>query len=228
MRHWIFACAFAFCAPPVLSDTRPVVVELFTSQGCSSCPPADAVLHDLAKDPQVIALALHVDYWDYIGWVDEFADPAFTKRQKSYAMTHGEKTVYTPQMRINGLDHVVGSRRNDVTALVSQQKSLAMGATVQAERSAHTITLSLTPGNASGPFIVHVVHYRPLSTVDIKRGENAGRRLSYANVVTDWRSVAEWDGIQPKSFNVTAPAGPTAVLVQKAGYGEIVTATHVR
>ena len=87
----------------VSAQERPVVVELFTSQGCSSCPPVDAYLHELAKQPNVIAIALHVDYWDYIGWEDSFADPAFTKRQRKYAHVQNERVIYTPQLMINGI-----------------------------------------------------------------------------------------------------------------------------
>ena len=102
MRRLFAAVATSLAlSTPAVAD-GPVVVELYTSQGCSSCPPADAMLHDLAARPDVIALALHVDYWDYIGWVDEFADPAYTRRQKQYAQVAGNPSVYTPQMVIGG------------------------------------------------------------------------------------------------------------------------------
>ena len=109
------------------AESRPVVVELFTSQGCSSCPPADAFLHELSQRDDVIALALHVDYWDYIGWKDIFAQPAFTKRQKAYAKAGGRRSVYTPQMIIGGQDHVVGTHEENASALIQQHAAAERG-----------------------------------------------------------------------------------------------------
>ena len=120
----VFA-AFAAISVPATAQS-PVVVELFTSQGCSSCPPADKLMHELAKRDDVIALALHVDYWDYIGWKDVFAQPEFTARQRAYARLGNRKMIYTPQMVINGRDHVVGSNPKDTNALISSHKKLPM------------------------------------------------------------------------------------------------------
>lgn len=104
----LWAAASVVTAPAASADEKTVVVELFTSQGCSSCPPADALLAELDKSADVIALALHVDYWDYIGWKDSFADPENTERQRGYARAAKARSIFTPQMVIGGVDHVIG------------------------------------------------------------------------------------------------------------------------
>jgi hypothetical protein len=125
------ACLIILSAPSLAQD-RPVLVELFTSQGCSSCPPADALLHKLARRDDVVALALHVDYWDYIGWKDTFAKAAHSARQRAYAREAGRRMVYTPQMIINGADHVVIGRPistapDPVRAVAAIQEEIAGG-----------------------------------------------------------------------------------------------------
>ena len=109
---------------------QPVVIELYTSQGCSSCPPADELVTELSRQPGVLPLALHVDYWDYIGWADQFADPDYTKRQKAYARATGQITIYTPQMVIDGRLEAVGSRRDDVEAAIGEAATIPAGATI--------------------------------------------------------------------------------------------------
>ena len=108
VKSFLVLLLLGFFPQKSLAEDAPVVVELFTSQGCSSCPPADELLREMSKRPDVIALAFHVDYWDYIGWKDEFAHPGFTKRQKAYAKAAGERMVYTPQMIVHGVVRVVG------------------------------------------------------------------------------------------------------------------------
>ncbi|MEO0358312.1 MAG: DUF1223 domain-containing protein, partial [Pseudomonadota bacterium] len=204
MRRWIISLALAgLAATSAGADDRPVVVELFTSQGCSSCPPADELMHGLAKDANVIALALHVDYWDYIGWKDSFASPAFTERQRNYARVQSERMVYTPQMMVNGVAHVVGNRANDVQQLINTHRNSDRQVQTRATVADGTATISVETTAIQGPFIIHLVSYAPRSEVDIRRGENAGRTISYANVVTDWRSVAEWSGTSNRSYSVS-------------------------
>ena len=121
MRVLIWMVVLVFAATSVSSQDRPVVVvELFTSQGCSSCPPADALLERLSGRNDVIALSLHVDYWDYIGWKDKFASLAHTKRQQAYARAGGRRSVYTPQMIVNGLDDVAGTAPMDVVDMIDR------------------------------------------------------------------------------------------------------------
>ena len=125
----------------VAAAGEAVVVELFTSQGCSSCPPADRILGELAERDDVIALALHVDYWDYLGWKDEFASPQYTKRQRAYARAAGERTIYTPQMVIGGQDHVIGSRPMKVSQAIQKHIAKAQPVRVQLKRNGDTLTI---------------------------------------------------------------------------------------
>jgi len=209
----------------------PVVVELFTSQGCSSCPAADAFLHKLAKRDDVIALALHVDYWDYIGWKDSFATPEYTARQRAYAKHAQRRMIYTPQMVINGVDDVVGNRPMDVTDVIARHHAVAPAVALRVVRAGDGILIeaeALTPIDA--PLSVQVMRYRPASTVDIKRGENAGRRLDYANVVTHMERLGRWDAAEPLRLSVPVQGNePVVVLVQQAGgAGRIEAATVLK
>jgi hypothetical protein len=213
------------------AETRPVVVELFTSQGCSSCPPADAFLHELSQRDDVIALALHVDYWDYIGWKDVFAQPAFTKRQKAYAKAGGRRSVYTPQLIIGGQDHVVGTHEENASDLIQQQAVTDHGVTLRAEKdSAGMVTVHAeAQDGVSGPLIVYLVRYIPHKEVEITRGENAGKTIVYTNIVTDWSAIGEWDLAAPLMLQSSAQGDtPGVVLLQKNGIGAIMAAAHIR
>ena len=127
------------------ANEKTVVVELFTSQGCSSCPPADALLAELDKSADVIALALHVDYWDYIGWKDSFADPGNTERQRGYAHAAAATSIYTPQMVIGGLDHVIGYKPMDVANTVQKHRAAPDGADVTARFNGDSVVIRLAP-----------------------------------------------------------------------------------
>ncbi|WP_306115164.1 MULTISPECIES: thioredoxin family protein [unclassified Roseovarius] len=225
----LLAAAFLLASPAQADDT-PVVVELFTSQGCSSCPPADAFLHKLADREDVIALAMHVDYWDYIGWKDIFASAENTKRQRAYARAGGRKMIYTPQMIINGREHVVGNRPRDVVDLINKHKSGAGDVDLDVARDGNTLRIDATAGNGQkNTLVVQLIRYKPKSTVDIKRGENAGRRLSYANVVTEFNVLREWDTRKPLSMTTKVEGdAPVVVLVQHKGVGPIAAVARVR
>lgn len=230
MRHFIAALAFLglFHTTQAAAQNGPVVIELYTSQGCSSCPPADAMLHDLAKRDDVIALALHVDYWDYIGWVDIFAKPEFTARQHAYARAANSATVYTPQMVIGGVDHVVGSRSMQVMDLIQAHNRKGNPIAVTVARNGDGVQIDAQPGGA-GDYVVQLVRYKPEETVSIRRGENAGRNLSYANIVTSWDIISRWDGSAP--LNIVAPANgpePVAVIIQQGSNGPVVGAAQLR
>lgn len=217
-------------ASPARADDTPVVVELFTSQGCSSCPPADAFLHKLADREDVIALAMHVDYWDYIGWKDIFASPENTKRQRAYARAGGRKMIYTPQMIINGREHVVGNRPRDVVDLINKHKSGAGEVDLTLARNGNTLQITANAAAAvNGNLVVQLIRYTPKSTVAIKRGENAGRTLSYANVVTEMNMLGRWNPRKPLAMtaNVEGDA-PIVVLVQHEGVGPIAAVARVR
>lgn len=211
------------------SAGKPViVVELYTSQGCSSCPPADEFLHKLAKRADVVALSLHVDYWDYIGWKDVFADRKYTLRQHGYAQAGHRRSVYTPQMIIHGQDHVVGNHPKDVSEIIKRYQARAQNVAVRASRKGGQVIVSATGGQGAGPMLIQLVRYEPEASVDIRRGENAGKTISYANVVREWQVIGEWSGAKPLSLKARAGGKlPMAVIVQKKGFGPIMAAARV-
>ena len=226
----LIAALWTLWAVPVAAQSNPVVVELFTSQGCSSCPPADKMLHDLAARDDVIALALHVDYWDYIGWKDSFASPAYTERQKAYAVAAGRRSIYTPQMIINGMDAVMGANGMQVADYISAHSALPARVALVLSRGDGQLSINATlvDPQALETMIVQMVRYTPERTVTITRGENAGHTLSYANIVNAMDIVAEWDGRAP--LDMTTPIegdDPVAVLVQYADHGQIVAAARL-
>ena len=224
---WAGLASVAFA--DMTSDNQ-VVVELFTSQGCSSCPPADAILSDLAPSDDVIALALHVDYWDYLGWKDEFADPRNTRRQKSYARVAGARTVYTPQMVVGGKDHLVGVRPVELMDLIERHAANPAPVLLSLSRSGDKIDISATAaGRLPNGAVIQLVRYTPRASVDIRGGENGGRTITYANIVRSWEAVGEWDGSAPLSLSVPVRGGdPVVVILQEPGPGPILAAARLR
>jgi hypothetical protein len=225
--------AFALMVAALAGAARaeePVVVELFTSQGCSSCPPADALLARLTERPNIIPLALHVDYWDYIGWADSFANPAFTKRQKGYARANGTRTIYTPQMVVGGRSAVVGHKPMDLAEAIMEALELPESVRLDVTRHGDEIEVRVTAIRPlGGEALLQLVRYKPRETVAIDRGENAGRTFTYHNIVTDWQTMATWNGREPLSVRHPAPGdNPAVVLVQQAGYGPILAAARAR
>ncbi|TVP70492.1 MAG: DUF1223 domain-containing protein [Rhodobacteraceae bacterium] len=230
----VVLCAVFGLALPVQAQHSPVVVELFTSQGCAACPPADRILETLADREDVIALALHVDYWDYIGWTDSFGHAQFSERQKDYARARGRASVFTPQMIVGGLDEVKGSSQPQVMGAINHHLGRrAVGPHVE-------LTLSGAPGSemhieARAPdglefaTDVFLIRYKDAETVEIMAGENAGRSAVYRNIVTSWRSLGTWDGIGRFQHSI-ATDGPEAVVVifQEQGHGPIVAAARRR
>lgn len=209
-------------------ETAPVVVELFTSQGCSSCPPADEILAELADRDDVIALALHVDYWDYLGWKDEFADPAFTKRQKSYARAAGARTVYTPQMVIGGTEHIVGVRPMELMKEIERAQASPDPVHLVLARVGDDVSISIA-GASTEPAVVQLVRYLPSATVEIRGGENDGRDITYHNIVESWSAIGEWAGTGNVSITAPAPGDlPVVVIVQEPGPGAILAAARLR
>lgn len=227
----INALAALLLAPaPGMAGDHPVVVELFTAQGCPSCPPADVFLAELAARDDVIALSLHVDYWDYIGWEDTFARPENTARQRGYARAQGHKMVYTPQMIINGRDYVVGTHRTDVIELIDRHLAQAPdGITLDMARDGDTLRLTAraeTPRET--PLVVQLARITPEARVEIKRGENAGRMARYVNIVTGMARLAEWDTHAPLSVTFPAPQpGQGVVLIQEGEFGPVVAAMRI-
>jgi hypothetical protein len=182
------------------------VIELFTSQGCSSCPPADALFGELSKDPTVISLTLPVTYWDYLGWKDTLGQELFTKRQKFYAKARGDGQVYTPQAVINGVGHLVGSDRSEIEQGLRRS---ALPATVSLSEQDGALRIGLTATTAAlgdKPAGIWVLPIARTVVVPIGRGENEGRTVSYTNVVRAMVRVGDWDG---KETTVTAPLTAT-------------------
>lgn len=184
-------------ASPATAGDPKAVVELFTSQGCSSCPAADKLLGELAKDPSIIAISLPIDYWDYLGWKDTLADPRFSKRQKAYSLVRGDREVYTPQVIVNGTVHVLGSDRGSIeNAMASTRKTSG------------TMSLPVTMTIANGKLNVSVPAAKSESEsgeiwvcaisrsvqIAIGRGENRGREITYTNVVRNVLKVGDWNG----------------------------------
>jgi hypothetical protein len=223
----IFALALGGMAE---AETRPVVVELYTSQGCSSCPPADAFFARLAGDPEVIALALHVDYWDYIGWKDTFGNPLFTKRQKAYAKASGSRMIYTPQIIVGGEDRVEGNDPVAVAELIRRHADKGGPVRLTVSRMGDRVSIR---AEAQPPLDraarVQLVRYTPERTVEIARGENAGRQVTYHNIVTEWRVLGDWSGREPLEIEADAPgAEPVVVLIQRDGPAAILAAARVK
>ena len=216
----------ALIAPAAVPAPSPVVVELFTSQGCSACPPADAALARVAARPDVLALSLHVDYWDYLGWEDPFAQPAFTARQKAYARAAGLRTLYTPQVIVAGTESLTSPAEPDLEAVIAkaaaQAPVVAMTVSRGAQPGQYAIDLSAPKPLRQGT-VVQIVRYVPQARVEILRGENAGQVLDFANVVTAWHAVAEWDGKAPVRLNAKIEGeDPAVVIVQTALPGKTV------
>lgn len=229
MLRWIRGLALAACFAPMVAEAeeQPVVIELYTSQGCSACPPADELLGRLARMEGVLPLALHVDYWDYIGWKDRFAQPGFTKRQKRYARAAAQRTIYTPQMIVGGVDHVVGNRPVQVMELIDKHRDRADPVALTVLRDGDSLTIQApATGAFERPALVQVVEYTPAETVSIERGENAGHTFEYHNIVKTWRTVGEWTGEAPLNLTTTATP-PAAIILQRQGPGEIVAAARV-
>ena len=220
---------------PAAAEPRLVVVELFTAQGCSACPPADAYLGELAQRDDILALGFHVDYWDFIGWSDPYADPVFTRRQQTYAKRLHIPYVFTPQMVVDGILQGSGSNRGTVARYIA----------VAAETEKPWVDIDLThaadgrvrvrlpemsyPGEAE----VFLVRYDKQRQTSITRGENIGRDLKNYNVVRQFQPIATWRG---QALDLTIPLRHEgeeqqttyAVIMQEPTTGRIVGATYIR
>ncbi len=210
------------------AEPMPVVVELFTSQGCSSCPPADRLLGELARRPGVIALAYHVDYWDRLGWKDPFSLPTATERQKAYARAMALRTVYTPQMVVDGVADVVGSDRPAVLAALESKHD---GLPIHLSRANGRLVIEPDARASAVPGEITVVAYSEEAETKVGRGENAGRTLKEYSIVRAVYSLGRWDGVA-KAVALDLSSMPesatmAAVLVQDAGPGRMVGAATI-
>lgn len=234
MRHFIGTAWLALCltSTTALAESKPMVVlELFTSQGCSACPPADSLLHQMAEDnSDILALSFHVDYWDYIGWTDTFGDAANVDRQKTYARRFHERMIYTPQIVVQGLAGEVGHKAKKIEALVEKVRGAGAKAKIDLIRQGDMLTIAVAPTGAGvGESELHLVRFMPSATVKIGRGENSGRELSYTNVVRSWQVIDLWNGEAPATLTVPLTGDlPAAVLVQGRHQGDVFAAAAVR
>lgn len=222
---WLILSGQAFA-----QSENAVVVELYTSQGCSSCPPADALLGKLTGDSRVIPLALHVDYWDYLGWKDEFGSAKYTARQKKYAHHARDRMVYTPQVVVQGQSRMVGSHGSEVEAAIRKHFAQIKPVRLSINRKGATLIIQAEAVQPTkGAHWVQLVRYRPAEKVAIKRGENAGKTITYHNVVTSWQLLGKWNGSEPLLMEATAEGGdPIVVIIQADGPAEILAAARLR
>jgi hypothetical protein len=210
----------------------PVVVELYTSQGCAACPPADAMMQDLAAREDVIPLSLHVDYWNYLGWEDTFSQAVFTDRQYGYGRAAGSTVVYTPQLIVGGQDRVMGARAMELADRIAAHRAapdpVAVEVAPDGGASAFMIRARWIDAGPAPEMVIQVVAYSPHEVVEIARGENAGRVAEYFNVVRQWVVVGEWNGAAPFSARVERAADLLqVVIVQGAGHGAILGTARV-
>jgi hypothetical protein len=194
----------AFVAPAIigraLAGTSPVLVELFTSQGCSSCPAADKLMGEMARRDDLIVVSQNVDYWDYLGWKDTLAKPEFTKRQMEYAKSRGDGEVYTPQVVVNGQYHAVGSSKSGVEAAISKAKRGDIALKLDATKD--EISVQVPDGDGSWHGTLWIMGIKDRKDVAIERGENSGHTVSYHNVVRQLTPAGMYKG---KALSLVLP-----------------------
>jgi hypothetical protein len=221
IRIFLAAAVIVAAIEHARAETRPVVVELFTSQGCSSCPPADAFLAELALKPGVLALGFHVDYWDKLGWKDPLSATGSTERQHQYANWFGRREVYTPQMVVDGKHEFVGSDRHEIDPVIALPLATTAAVSFADDRK------SVTVGAGNGHGKVLLVRYVLARSNLVSAGENAGRMAKDVNGVTVLKPLGDWTGFA-LTFAVDPPAANegVAILVQ-ADDGNILGAGSV-
>jgi len=231
---FILAGIVAVSAAATQASAQPEkVVELFTSQGCSSCPPADHLAERLvSEEDDILTVVLPVDYWDYLGWKDTLASPAHSQRQRAYAARRGDRSVYTPQMVINGEEHVVGSRERDVRAALTRTEPFTASVDMKISDMVVQATVDGALPLGGKMATIYFLSIKEEALVDIGRGENAGRKIRYVNVVQQLQPMGMWSGGQetfrmPKSKLMLKGDARCAVLVQiedQEGPGPIIGA----
>jgi hypothetical protein len=208
-----------------LAAERPVVVELFTSQGCSSCPPANAFLNELSKQPSdVLALAFHVTYWDYLGWKDPFSLPVATDRQAQYGRRFGDGS-YTPEIVVDGAAGLVGSYRDEVNSAIAKARTQNVTA-AEVNLVARDGKASIDIGAGKGVARVMLVGFDREHVTAIGRGENRGRTMAEANIVRSFRPIGQWNGA-PVHLEERLPDGEQVAVILESADGHIVGASRV-
>ncbi|RDV04233.1 DUF1223 domain-containing protein [Undibacter mobilis] len=215
LNRLTFAAAFAAALAvvnPAAGGEPKAVVELFTSQGCSSCPPADRLLGNLAHDPAVIALSLPVDYWDYLGWQDTLALKGHGKRQRAYSIARGDGAVYTPQAVVNGVAHALGSDKAAIEDAVIKSRAGKQALTLAVKASIEDGKIVVNVPGMDGEPLIADVWLCPVTDkieVTIQRGENRGQSLNYYNVVRRWVKLGTWSG-KAETFTIPMADIPNA------------------
>ena len=232
-----FALALALLPGLASAGAQPtVVVELFTSQGCSSCPPADAYLGELAKRPDLLAVAFHVEYWNYIGWVDPFAKPWATRRQHDYMSTLHTRYIFTPEIVVNGASEGIGSERDAIEPLIHAASAVSAPhpdlTLLWREDGALIVDVGAGQSPPDEPAVLWLLGYDGLHETKVLRGENEGRTLADHHAVRSFRKLGAWLGwseelIVPADEAKTLGDSGIAVLLQAAGSGPIITAAQI-
>ena len=230
LSQFLCALALIIVTASAHADGRPVtVIELYTSQGCSSCPPADAYLGKIVDRDDIVALSFHVDYWDYIGWKDKYARPEYTKRQRKYAGHLGMGYIYTPQLVVQGMAH--SANGSEASKLVKDLRG-AKRVDVHVKHVDGGLKIDIPGGTFNEPARVLVAAYDNKHDTEIKRGENSGKTLSNFNVVRDMTSVGRWSGtaatymVTEEQLKMEGRDG-CAVLLQSTKTGRILGAAKI-
>jgi hypothetical protein len=226
----VLTMAVLFVAGRPLAADPLTVVELFTSQGCSSCPPADALIGELAGRGDLLVLSEHVDYWDYLGWKDPFASPLHTARQRDYARALGLKYVYTPQIVVHGEAQVTGTDRAQVLQAIATAARPQLAIDLAWQLSADQLVIRLGTQRGAKPADVWLVLFDRVRTTRIASGENIGRKLINHHVVREFRRVGQWFGT-PVELTISLPAYDRsevgcAIVVQVMDGGPVLGATR--
>lgn len=225
MSRLLVSLGFVALLSPAIAAERPVVVELFTSQGCSSCPPADAYLIELSKGRRdVLPLAFHVTYWDQLGWKDPFSLPSATERQSQYGRRFGDGS-YTPQIVVDGAAGMVGSHRSAVASAIERAKRESVtAAAVSVTRNGKLVSIEVGSGSGNGRVLL--IGFDREHTTPIGRGENGGRTLTEANIVRSIRPVGQWSG-RPLKISEQFPEGQDVAVVLEAPNGQVIGASRL-
>jgi hypothetical protein len=222
------AVVSAVLPPAIAAAAEPrAVIELFTSQGCSSCPPADKLAGELARDPSLVVMSLAIDYWDYLGWKDTLAVPGHSTRQRAYSKVRGDREVYTPQVVVNGVVHTLGSDKSAIETAIAEtrKKDGTLSLPVSLSVSGENISVSVPAGKvAGGKGEIWLCPLTKNVPVEIGRGENTGNTVTYHNVVRRWIKLGDWNGTA-HTFNVpvsdvTNAGGDAVAVVLQSGTKE--------
>jgi hypothetical protein len=224
--------AASLCAPNLVKAAPglPVLVELFTSQGCSSCPPADRLAAKLSAEKNTIVVSFNVDYWDYLGWRDTLARPEYSQRQYDYAKYRGDGSVYTPQMVINGAAHAVGSNGGSVASLIAESKT-ATTTPLKLDVTGKEINIAIPKADTSVEATLWLMAIAPRISQKIERGENAGSEIEYVNVVRNLVPAAMWkgeafQGSWMRDAVMTKDATQLVAVLQKNKVGPVLGLAH--